>query len=74
MWECYFFSTRLRSTWLDELVSFWKVVEVDTGARTIFTQPHEPDFPPGELDYTDFLANVGYSPDPQTEGWWSKAQ
>jgi hypothetical protein len=34
---------------------------------------HELDFPEGELDHTDFLTILGYSPDPDTDGcWWSK--
>jgi hypothetical protein len=70
IWECYFFSTHLRPTWMEELVACWQAVETDIGVSTIFTEAHEPDFPEGELDYTDFLTILGYSPDPGADGRW----
>ena len=36
-------------------------------------EAHEPDFPEGDLDYTDFLTILGYSPDSGADGgWWRK--
>ena len=73
IWECYFFSAHLRPTWTGELVTCWQAVAIDIGVSTIFTEAHEPDFPEGKLDYTDFLTILGYSPDPIADGrWWSK--
>ena len=71
IWECYFFSVRLRPTWLGELIACWQAVESDIGVSMIFTEAHEPDFPEGEVDYTDFLTILGYAPDPD-RCWWSK--
>jgi hypothetical protein len=75
IWECYFFSTHLRSTWMGELIASWQAVESDIEVGMIFTKAHEPDFPEGEVDYTDFLTILGYSPDPSVDGrWWGKRQ
>ena len=73
IWECYFFSAHLRPTWTGEWVAAWQAVAIDIGVSTIFTEAHEPDFPEGELDYTDFLTILGYWPDSGADGrWWSK--
>ena len=47
--------------------------EQTIGVSTIFTEAHEPDFPEGEVDYTDFLTILGYAPDPGADGrGWGK--
>jgi hypothetical protein len=70
LWECYLFeSEQQQPNWPEMLTQFRQVVESDMVVPTIFTQPHEPDF---ASDYTEFLSQMGYAPDPNFERWWHK--
>jgi hypothetical protein len=71
IWECYLHQTRRPDTWQQELAQFWRAVETDMQVSKVFTQPHEPTFQEG---YIDFLSDLGYSADPNFPRWWSKRQ
>jgi len=70
LWECYLNEAGRRgASWQEEVHTFWQVVEKDMGVARIFTQPYELTWQDG---YTDFLSNLGYAPDAEYRGWWSK--
>jgi len=69
LWECYLNEAGREANWQETLYQVWQAVERDMKVAKIFTQPHEPTFQEG---YTEFLDRLGYQPDPQSPGWWSK--
>lgn len=69
LWEAYMSERWRGANWQDELAAIWRIVEHDIGASTIFSMPHDPAFAEG---YKEFLARLGYGPDPDAPRWWSK--
>jgi hypothetical protein len=59
------------ANWQETLYEIWQAVERDMKGAKIFTQPHEPTFEEG---YLDFLSRLGYQPDPESPRWWSKGE
>ena len=70
LWECYLNEAGRKADWQETLYEIWQAIEKDMKVAWIFTQPREPTFQEG---YTDFLSSLGYEPDSETQGWWSKA-
>jgi hypothetical protein len=65
IWECYLFEAyRQRPTWPETLTAFWRAVETGLQTAKIFTEPREPTF---ESGYLEFLSRLGYTPDPGFE-------
>jgi hypothetical protein len=71
LWECYLNEAGREANWQEMLYKIWQIVEKDMGVAKIFSQPHEPTFKEG---YPEFLDRLGYQPDPESPGWWSKGK
>jgi len=71
LWECYLNETERTANWQETLYEIWQAVERDTKMAKIFTQPREPTFEEG---YRDFLSRLGYQPDSESPGWWSRGK
>lgn len=69
LWECYLEDSRREENDPERLASLWRVVEKDVRSPKLYTLPHEPSF---DGDYPEFLKDLGYQPDADTQGWWSK--
>jgi hypothetical protein len=63
LWECFLYEqTRKEGDWQTELNTFWRTVEGEMDVAEIFTLGRDP----------AFLQALGYAPDPDFGGWWSK--
>lgn len=69
LWECYLEESRREENDPASLASLWRAIEKDVRAPKLLTLPHEPSF---HGDYPEFLKGLGYQPDTETQGWWSK--
>lgn len=69
LWECYFNDSQRSVFGQEALTTIWQTVETDIRASKFFTLPYEPAY---EGDYQEYLRRVGYGPDREIYGWWSK--
>ncbi len=70
LWECFIDEPRRKGNWQGLLRELWQRVEEDMRVEKVFTLPQEPTF---EKGYQDFLSGLGYAPDLEASGWWSKS-
>ena len=70
LWECYLYEqARKEGDWQEKLRTFWQTVEAEMNVAEVFTLAHDPAW---EQNYPAFLQGLGYVPDPDFGGWWSK--
>jgi hypothetical protein len=70
VWECYLNEAGREEGWPEDMAAIWRAVEEELGVAKLYTLPHEPTFREG---YPEFLARLGYAPDPHSPAWWSKS-
>lgn len=71
LWECYLNKTGRKRDWQKLLHRLWLLVERYLNVKKFYTLPREPIFKSDE-DYQRFLTKLGYQPDVEAQGWWSK--